>query len=119
MLRFLTKKVSNANYTKKAKTQAAVRPDETDLQSKLSVLKTMVVSNDNIDMIKSVLIDTAWRRSQMVKEAKLDFLEHFPVFYVHPELVRAAIMIVNFGNFGHFLSLFSQIKGFVRFCQPL
>lgn len=60
---------------------------EKDIDDIIKFLKTVVVDDTNIDLIKSKLVASSARRLKMVKVPKTDFLEHFPFFFFRPELV--------------------------------
>lgn len=47
----------------------------------------MIVTDKNIEDIQLALMLTAGQRRKMVKISKLDFLEHFPILFTHPEFV--------------------------------
>lgn len=99
MLQYLTKKISNFNYTagkrnRKNKNTGSIENIE-NLIEKLNLLKTLVVSNDNVGLIKSILTDTAQHRGQMIIETKIDFLEQFPMFFTHPEFVRFDHLLIS------------------------
>lgn len=50
-------------------------------------LKTVVVSDNNIDEIRNMLRLTCIGRDELVKNDSIDFLEHFPFFFARPNLV--------------------------------
>lgn len=91
-LKYLTK--SNYNYTAGKKDRANKNTNSIgnvenagNPTDKLNLLKTLVVSSDNVELIKTILSETAQHREKMIKDASLEFLEHFPMFFTHPEFV--------------------------------
>lgn len=70
---------------KKSKPNPSVNVE--DMDKKINDLKKLLVSDDNMDLIKLLLAETIDHRKQMLKITKLDFLEHFPYFFTKPELV--------------------------------
>lgn len=50
-------------------------------------LKTVVVSDANIDEIRRKLQITRIGRDELIKNDSVDYLEHFPCFFARPNLV--------------------------------
>lgn len=50
-------------------------------------LKSVVVTNANLDDVRKILEKTRRVRDEMVKNQSVDYLEHFPVLFVRPDLV--------------------------------
>lgn len=78
------------NSTSSDSTKASSRKRTSKLGSPtkdLQFLKSVVVSNDNMDLIRQKLQSTVLIRSEKMKESKLDFLEQYPIFFTHPTLV--------------------------------
>lgn len=107
ILDFLLKKNRNFKYNNKASSKASAAIDHQSVSNEsdpkqsiddiVKSFKTIVVDDKNIDVIKSLLVVSASRRMEIVKEPKLDFLEHFPFFYLRPELV-GILWLINFNN---------------------
>lgn len=115
ILDFLAKKFRNVNYTKSLQTKRksnrrsrsnAGQVSFTDANSSkinhsaidnvkndLNFFKAVVVTEENMDMIKQKLKSTIEARAGLVKDAKLDFLEQYPIFFTHPILVILIIHI--------------------------
>lgn len=112
VLDFLAKKFRNVNYTKslQAKQKSNRRSrrsrsnagqvsltegnspesnqSETEkVKSDLNFFKSVVVSNENMGIIKQKLKSTVNVRAELVKDAKMDFLEQYPILFTHPILV--------------------------------
>lgn len=108
ILEFLVKKERNANYyTKSLKskrnsksrssggrasisggTTSRVSHSEIDnVNCNLDFFKSVVVTNENMNTIKQKLMSTAKARAKMIKDAKFDYLENYPIFFTHPSLV--------------------------------
>lgn len=88
-MEFLNKRKNNFNYEtskKQPKLQKSMK-NPLSIEANLNLLKTLVFSSENIESIKSALAETVEHRAQMIKDAKLDFLEQFPTFFTNPELV--------------------------------
>lgn len=84
-MKYLEKRLINASYASKEKTTE----DLTDtVQADLNFLKSVVATDENMDMIKSKLIATARHRFTMGSEMKLNFLEQLPIFFTNPDLVE-------------------------------
>ena len=104
MFQYLSKKVSNYKYNagkrskmvgKGAKSTDTIQNVE-NMTDKVNLLKTLVVSNETMGLIKSILTDTAQYRAKMVKQTKLEFLEQFPMFFTNPELVSFDTFLTAF-----------------------
>lgn len=85
----MSRKVSNFKYTanKRGKPVTDSIGREQNLSEKLDLLKTLVVSNDNVEQILSILNETAQLRQRMIKQAIVEFIIQFPIFFTHPEFV--------------------------------
>lgn len=57
----------------------------------VEVLKSTVVSTQNMDNIKSMLASTLKYRTEMLKKEELNLREYFPYFWASKELVSALI----------------------------
>lgn len=77
----------------------------------LLYLKTVVVSNENLDDIRRVMAKTRNVRDEMMKDGAIDYLENFPFFFVRPELVSIPIEI-SFVFFIKLIRLFDFISLF-------
>lgn len=66
----------------------------------LLFLKTIVVNEDNLPEIRKMLRKTLSRRQELLNSEKVNLLEHFPFFFVHPQLVSSFyFMFVIFFKF--------------------
>lgn len=96
-LNFLSKKFSNAKSKKGLKVNeennnSLVQPLDPE---NLEFFKTVVVNKQNMELIIGQLKATASQRCGMIKEMKLDFLEQFPIFFTHPNLVSSIKNCIN------------------------
>lgn len=55
--------------------------------SSILFLKTTVVSDKNVEEVQKHLKETLPDRLKMIADGSLDFMEHFPFFFVRPSLV--------------------------------
>lgn len=69
--------------------------DESELEHDLFLLKSTVVTEKNMSLLKEVLVKTQKYRMNMLKDTELDLLENFPCFFSNPELVSIGF------NYGH------------------
>lgn len=53
----------------------------------IEILKTTIVNDDNMKLIKSKLEATSQYRLKMLQDKSIDLLETFPYFFVDPNLV--------------------------------
>lgn len=60
---------------------------EIDFEQEVFILKSTMVNDQNIPMIKEKLIATMAYRLDMLKAPEVDLLENFPYFFSNPELV--------------------------------
>lgn len=68
----------------------------------LLYLKTVVVSENSMAEIQKKLEVTRHQRDELVRSNKVDFMEHFPFFFAHPQLVGQNLNLPNiFHNFHH------------------
>lgn len=58
-----------------------------DSEADVEYLKTLVVSTENIPVIKTKLVATQKFRLEMMKIMEVDLLETFPYFFTDPALV--------------------------------
>lgn len=67
----------------------ATNDDIVSHQEDFEFLKTVVIDESNIDVVKTKLAKTSEYRRQMIRENEsLDLLENFPYFFHTPKLVR-------------------------------
>lgn len=62
-----------------------------EAKSDIDFLKTVLVNDENIGLIKEKLIATRSYRLKMMEELDIDLLEMFPHFFTNPSLVRRSI----------------------------
>lgn len=72
---------TQANTSKTAQS----KPDST--KADLNFLKSVVVTKENMNLISKKLKSTVKARAELLKNAKSDFLEQFPIFFTHPNVV--------------------------------
>lgn len=58
-----------------------------NMEENIEWLKAVVVSNENMDSIKKMLIATLDHRTQMLRNKQLFFRIEFPFFFTNPYLV--------------------------------
>lgn len=58
-----------------------------DAQHEISQMKSMIVNEQNIPLIKEGLVKTMQHRLDMLRDGRIDLLENFPYFFSNPELV--------------------------------
>lgn len=58
-----------------------------DAQHEIFQMKSMIVNEQNIPLIKEGLVKTMQHRLDMMQDRKIDLLENFPYFFSNPELV--------------------------------
>lgn len=65
----------------------------TSCQEDVEYLKTAVVNDENMELIKSKLAVTSdYRRKIIDDDHSIDLLEKFPYFFTSPELVRHLVI---------------------------
>lgn len=79
------RKLDRDNKAKEPPTPIAYAPKYT--MDDMLYLKTVVVSDSNVDEIRNMLRITRIGRDELVKNDSIDFLEHFPFFFARPDLV--------------------------------
>lgn len=85
---YLGKRIRNSNIGNRGVNKAKENENVVKLiEEDLLFLKTSVVNEDTVDIIKLKLKETAKSRLHMMLSPKMDLIEHFPFFYTHPELV--------------------------------
>lgn len=64
---------------------AASEPVESyDFQNDVDLLKSLIVSDANLEVFKVKLNATREYRTEMMKKKETEFKEHFPYFFTHP-----------------------------------
>lgn len=107
VLEFLAKKFRNVNYVKSLQTKRksnrrshsnagqasfietddSIHSEADKVKNDLNFFKSVVVTKANMDMIKRKLKSTIQARAELVRDAKLDYLEQYPIFFTYPNLV--------------------------------
>lgn len=59
-----------------------------DMRDEFMLLRSTIVTDDTMNLIKDKLRMTAEYRLQLLEDQNLDLLENFPYFFTNPELVR-------------------------------
>lgn len=67
-------------------------PTEEEMKRDIEILKTLTVSEANLNEIKEKLIATMTYRNEMMDVNELDLLENFPYFFTDPSLVIQKFM---------------------------
>lgn len=69
---------------------STTNPKISDEEAKADIdfLKTILVNEENIGLIKEKLIATKSYRLKMMEELEIDLLEMFPYFFTNPSLVK-------------------------------
>lgn len=79
----------------------------------VEMLKSTVVNESNMDLIKSNLKLTSQYRLKMLHDKSIDLLESFPYFFVDPKLVRAEPIKQSISQF--FYCQLHSTKGYKQF----
>lgn len=79
------------------------------IEEDLLFLKTTVLNESTMFLIKDKLIKTAAHRIKMMQSPKMEYIEHFPFFYTNPEMVMI-MFVCLFHLFFKFIFRF-------RFCS--
>lgn len=58
-----------------------------DIEADFDFLKAVVVTDENMELIKGKLMSTVAYRSELSDDKNIDYLEQFPYFFTNPELV--------------------------------
>lgn len=58
-----------------------------DAQQEILQMKSMIVNEQNMPLIKKGLVKSMQHRLDMLQDGKIDLLENFPYFLSNPELV--------------------------------
>lgn len=115
-LKFLSKKFTNAKHNARKRFSQPPEPFEVE---KLDFFKNIVVSDENMALIIDQLKATVVQRCEIIKEVKLDFLEQFPIFFPHPQLVCSLYNKIAQQYFQKMLFFTDKFLDFGRLCDSV
>lgn len=83
--------------------QATSEPEvHHDASDDINYLRSVVVNEENMGLIRQKLNSTRSERSELLKKPEVDLKEYFHYFFTHPELVCFS-MIDHFEKFALFI----------------
>lgn len=96
--RLQTKKATQGNKEPESGSDDEQQAVYNDYEAKADVtfLKSVVVNACNMDLIKTKLRATMEYRNKLLDDMELNFIETFPYFFVHPDLVCYFFAITTF-----------------------